>query len=67
MHADECYERCVELALPQRQAQLARKASRGEIALGQPEPDVILTEEDVRETFREWFKTFLAESVQLCR
>ncbi len=44
-NAEELVERCVQLALPQRRAQLVRKASRGEIAVG--EHDVVFTDADL--------------------
>ena len=49
---EEIFERCVQLALPQRQAQLARKQSRGEIAVG--EHDIVLTDADLKEIFSHW-------------
>ena len=52
MTADERYEQCLQVALPQRQAQLARKASRGEVAAGQL--DVVLTDTDMREIWEQW-------------
>ena len=52
MSNEEIFERCVQLALPQRQAQLARKQSRGEIAVG--EHDIVLTDADLKEIFSHW-------------
>ena len=52
MSNEEIFERCVQLALPQRQAQLARKESRGEIAVG--EHDIVLTDADLREILSHW-------------
>ena len=50
MSNEEIFERCVQLAQPQRQAQLARKESRGEIAVG--EHDIVLTDADLKDAQR---------------
>ena len=52
--ADECYENCLRLAWPQRQAHLARRYSlAGNGSTAQP-ADIVFTGEDLQEIFHEW-------------